>query len=680
MPNLAVFHVANELRRFRRARLTRISVVALVLIPLLYSALYLWAFWNPLNSIRSLPVALVNSDQGAEMDGQQLRAGDEVVNGLHDNDQITWSEVSAEEAAEGVKDGTYYFSLELPENFSRAVTSVAGQDAQKAQLIATYNDANGYLSTIIGQNVMREVLNAVGTRISAQAVDKLLIGVLDAGTGLEQATDGAGRLADGTGQLKDGTRQLVDQVPELRDGTGRLADGLVQLKAGASRLSDGTQELNDKVGQLNRLADGVNQLGGGVDRLGEGATQLSDGVAQLTGTLGEVTRLQGGSAQNLRDIAGQLRALNVPAAVDAADRLDVTAAGLDAGGLGPASPTASDLGRLTDGAAQLAYQLSDPNAEFRGGMDQLVAGTGQIGQLIDGVGQINDGAHLIDDNLTTARDGARQIADGTVRLSDGAVQLDDGATRLDDGAHELHDRLGEGVGRVPTWNEGQRVQAASTIGGPVDVDARDDSGPSSFGTGLAPFFVSLALFIGGIVVFQIFRPLQQRAIASGLGSFRAAVDGFVPVGILAVLQALVIVGVSVFAVGLDPRNLLGFTLVAVLAGAVFMAVNQALIALLGSGPGRVTSLAALMVMAVTSGGIYPVQTQNRLIELIHPLNPMTYAVDGLRQTLYGVHDTRLWVAVAVLVATLLGSFMVTTVAARLQRTWSMTRLHPVLPA
>ncbi|MDN6620261.1 MAG: YhgE/Pip family protein, partial [Corynebacterium variabile] len=151
---IAGFHVANELRRFKRARLTRLTIIALILIPLLYSALYLWAFWNPLNKTDALPVALVNSDQGAELNGEETRAGDQVVQGLRDNDQINWTEVSSEEAEQGVKDGKYYFSLALPENFSEAVTSAAGTDAEKARLITHYNDANGYLSTIIGENVM----------------------------------------------------------------------------------------------------------------------------------------------------------------------------------------------------------------------------------------------------------------------------------------------------------------------------------------------------------------------------------------------------------------------------------------------------------------------------------------------------------------------------------------------
>lgn len=652
MPSIAGLHIANELRRFRRAKLTRLTVIAVILIPLLYSALYLWAFWNPLNKTEALPVALVNSDRGATLDGQETRAGDQVVQGLHDNKKINWTEVSAQEAEDGVKSGKYYFALELPSDFSAAVTSAAGDDAHKARLIATYNDANGYLSTVIGQNVMREVLNTVGTTISSEAVDKVLVGVLDAGSGISQAADGSGRLADGL-------TQMADQVPQLTSGMDRLKDG-------SSTLADGTGQLNDQVGQLNQLVEAGPRLADGIQQLGDGATELSGGIHTLTGQLGQVTDLQGGSADTLRQIAGDLRALNLPASTQAADRLERTATALDAQGLGPQSQNASDLERLGEGADQLAYELSDPSAEFRGGIDQLTSSTGRLTQLIDGVGRLNDGAHQLDEGIGTAQGQLPQLVDGVGRLKAGAT--------------ELHDRLADGAGSVPTWNDGQRVAAASTIGGPVQLTARDDSAGSSFGTGLAPFFLSLAMFIGGIVVFQIFKPLQQRAIAAGVGSFRAALDGYLPVALLGAGQALVMVAVSCLAVGLRPVNVVGFTLVAVLVSLAFMAMCQALVALLGSGPGRVACLVVLMVMMVSSGGIYPVETQNRLIGAVHRFDPMTYAVNALRQMLYGFHDGRLWTGVAVLVVTLLVSLGISAVAARTQRNWSMKRLHPVLPA
>jgi len=55
---------------------------------------------------------------------------------------------------------------------------------------------------------------------------------------------------------------------------------------------------------------------------------------------------------------------------------------------------------------------------------------------------------------------------------------------------------------------------------------------------------------------------------------------------------------------------------------------------------------------------------------------MTYAVNGLRQLTVGGVDSRLWVAITVLVVVLLVSLAASAWAARRNRQYAMERLHP----
>lgn len=709
---LAGFKLNSEIRSFKRNRLTRIALVILVLMPLLYSALYLWAFWNPFGHLNSLPVALVNSDKGANVKGEQLRAGDKVIEGLKENDQISWIETDAEDARKGVESGEYYFSLELPENFSEAVASPTSDNPEKANLISTYNDANGYLSTMIGQNVMREVISVVGDKISAEAVDKVLVGVVDAGSGMQKAALGAGKLADGTAELKDGSgklddgaNKLSDGISKAKDGSGKLRkganeldDGISKLHDGAGKLSDGTGELATKVNaaatKLNGQSGKLNQLETGVDKLGNGASQVNDGVQKLRNKLGTVTKVQSDQATNLRNISRDLRATGLPSAINAANELDKAANSLDTQGLGPKSQNAADLKRLADGSAQLSYQLNDPNAPLRKGVGELSGLPAQFKQLQDGVNKIDDGAQTLNTKLGDASDGAGKLKDGIIQLDDGNTKLKDGADQLTDatskakdgtvklnnGATELRDKLSDGAKQVPKWNEGQRLATASTIGGPVQMQSDNDSGTHTFGAGMAPFFFSMALFIGGIMVYVMIKPLQARTVNSGVHSWRAAFSGFLPTGIIAILQACVVVAVTIWGVGMDTANIPGLFLFAALVALVWMLMNQAFIAFLGPGPGRVAALAVLMLQIVASGGLYPIETQNKFFQFLHPFDPMTYTVNGFRQLIYGFYDERLPIAVGVLILVGLGAFLVTTLSARSQQTWTMKRLHPVLNA
>ena len=128
-----------------------------------------------------MPVALVNSDRGTVVSGEHVNAGAEIAKSLTADDSLDWHVVDAEQARSGVEHGKYYFMLELPADFSAAIASPLTGQPKKADMIVVYNDANNYISSSIGQTAISEVLNAVSTRISGQAVNQVLSEVISSG-------------------------------------------------------------------------------------------------------------------------------------------------------------------------------------------------------------------------------------------------------------------------------------------------------------------------------------------------------------------------------------------------------------------------------------------------------------------------------------------------------------------
>src|SRR6476469_1115103 len=132
--------LGTDLKRFSRGTLPRVALVTVILLPLLYGAMYLWAFWNPFGEVNKVPVALVNEDRGPVTQGQQVRAGDEVADALGDSGQLQLHRVSAQEAADGLASGKYYFSITLPEDFSTSISSPSGGSPHQADIRFTFND------------------------------------------------------------------------------------------------------------------------------------------------------------------------------------------------------------------------------------------------------------------------------------------------------------------------------------------------------------------------------------------------------------------------------------------------------------------------------------------------------------------------------------------------------------
>lgn len=683
---IGLFHINSEARGFRRHGVTKAAIISIILMPLLYSALYLWAFLDPLGKLDAVPVALVNSDKGAIVGGQSVRAGEQIVQGLHENGAINWIDTTADDARKGVASGRYYFSLELPENFSAAVTSPGndGASPEKARLVSHYNDANGYISTVIGENVMREVLLAVGSKISAQAVDKVLLGVVDAGGGLTRASTGAKAIANGAGQLDEGLNKLSDGSNSLAAATTKLSDGLKRAKDGSNQLADGTQQLATRVdsaiAQVGPRVQNMPQMIQALDGFGADAARLQQNVTNFKNTTSVVTQAQARQAEELRRNAETLRGLKLPILEGMAANLSGLADRLENEGLGPKSPATQDIETLHRNTTQLSYQLNDPSSPVRTGAAQLATLPEQLDKLKNGVDRLNDGTKQLRDGITAASDGAVRIADGARQLRDGTVRASDGAKRLDAGANELSTRLSEGAQRVPRWNDADRLAKAGTIGGPLELTTQNDTGgKKTFSSGLAPFFFSMSLFIGGIMTFTLLKPLQARTVNSGVSALRAAWDGYLPKGLIGAAQGAIVAAVTMWVVRLPVDSHLGVLAFAMLVGMTWTAVNQACVALFGGGPGRVTALGFLMIQVVSAGGLYPVETQNKLIQWYHPINPMTYAVDGFRQVMYGYYDERIIIAIGVMFLVLAAALSATAFAAKRQRMWTMARLHPALP-
>ena len=94
--------LGTDLTRYFRGLVPRVAVITVIVMPLLYGAMYLWAFWDPFAQVSKVPVALVNEDRGAQAQGEPLRAGDEVARALVDSGQLKLTETSAPQAADGV--------------------------------------------------------------------------------------------------------------------------------------------------------------------------------------------------------------------------------------------------------------------------------------------------------------------------------------------------------------------------------------------------------------------------------------------------------------------------------------------------------------------------------------------------------------------------------------------------
>ncbi|MGP3942119.1 YhgE/Pip family protein [Streptomyces sp. 6N106] len=685
---------ALELKRFGRGKLPRAALAALLLLPLLYGALYLWSFWDPYGKLDKIPVALVNSDTGATVKGDRLTAGDDISGKLLDSKTFDWHRTSAAEARKGVANGTYYLSLTVPSDFSRQIATSSGNSPETGALKVRTNDANNYIVGQISRSVFSEVRAAASTKASRGFYDNIFISFADIHGETEKAAKSADKLGKGIGKAKKGADDLAKGLAkakkgsrDLKSGLGTLYKGSGTLKTGAGGVADGTQSLSDKVNDVAaKVRPFLKEHGKEIGDVSQLVADASRKASDSLDTLPETTATAATKARKASDdLAADYRTRcegAVPADPDCpALKKSVAAADI-------AADVAEDVNKLVqDHTTQLdalGGHLDDlhdqalwlaRNAPHLG--TDLDTAVRKVNALNSGAQKVAKGAGTLHTGLSTAKTGASDLDSGVGKARGGADTLGGGMFRLVDGSGKLSGGLHDGADKIPDYGKQDRDARTEVMADPVRLVNQALHKAPNYGTGFAPYFIPLSLWVGAMVAYMLIQPLNKRALAVGASSWRIAFAGWLPVAAIGVFQTLALMAVLHWAIGLQMARAAGTLGFLMLVTACFAAIVQWLNARFGPA-GRILVLALLMLQLTSAGGTYPVQTSPRFFNAIHPFLPMTYVVDGLRRLITGGGLGPVWLACGVLLGFGVAALALTAWSARRRQVWSVDRLHPEL--
>jgi len=523
------------------------------------------------------------------------------------------------------------------------------------------------------------------------------------------ATATGGQLAQGTKDLAAGAKQLSASTAEeaqLAQGATAIATGNTKLAAGLGQLDDALAQaqralddgdtttaaaiLSGARGKLQSAHDNASELAGGAAKVGAGIADVHTGAAELaTGaaTLNAGYAQLNGAVADGGAVAGGLAKLEV------GQRALSTAAGqLDAGATQLADPaTLAKAQQLNQGATGLAKALQTMSAgaaDPAKGIPALQAGLAQLASgfnnsdpeqgLVSGAKALRAGAKTLASGLDAAASGAIELSDGSGEIAANTPALASGLVDAESGADELGAKLADGANGIPDDSATVRQNRATAIATPVNTVTAHVHEADSWGEGFAPFFISLALWVGALITWLLLRPLQTRALMTSVNGFRMAWGSLNSALLLSLGQVVIMLAVMHFAIGLNPANMLATFAFTMLAAAAFFALQQFFQVTLGSAVGKVVIIVLLMVQLASAGGTYPIQTTPSFLQAISPYLPMTYVVTGLREAITGGIETRFWSSVIVLAAIFMVSLAATSLASARKRIWTMSRLHPAL--
>ena len=360
-------------------------------------------------------------------------------------------------------------------------------------------------------------------------------------------------------------------------------------------LSSGLTEIQgavtSKLVPVNQsIASGVNVYTTGVDKVSQGASQLSEKNATLTGSLdqlvsGSTTLTQ--KSSNLTAGVGQL--------VEKTPEL------------------VSGIEKLSTGS----NQLNQKSQELIAGVDKLQSGSSR---LADKSSQLLSGASQLENGVNKLADGSRKLAEGGIKLTSGLEGLQTGVASLGQGLGNASDQL---------KSASTESKNAEILSNPLSLSKTDNDQVPVNGIAMAPYMISVALFVAAISTNMIFAKLPSGRHPESRWAWlksRAEING-----IIAVLAGILVYG-GVHLIGLTANHEMRTLILIILTSLVFMSMVTALTTW-NSRIGAFFSLILLLLQLASSAGTYPLALTNDFFRAINPWLPMSYSVSGLRQTI-----------------------------------------------
>ncbi|WP_215522849.1 YhgE/Pip family protein [Varibaculum prostatecancerukia] len=683
-------------KKYRWNTLSNVIVIlGILVIPLMYSGLFTWAYEDPMQRVNVLKAAVVNLDQPAtatSANGEKtLNLGESLEKELYKDDApgFDWTKASLPQAKSGLEDGTYKALLLIPNNLSSSYAKLADPQSQvpgkKAQLELRTDDAVNYLQGTMATSAALALQAALSHEGAAGYIDQLLLSTGPLKEGFLDAASGADQLAAGGEQLGTGADTLVVGLGDLADGSVKIRNGALKLRDGITAYTGGVSSLNSGLGQLNsnmpKLAAGAKQVDGGVDQIHQQVAAMQPEVSKLAKSGNDLVDLLAPLSQADIDTAKINQLLNElkqaadkcaqvpPAALpsfphcqlltELANKQGITLQQLSenitkgqglltiADKLSQADPQEmkAKLNAADQGVKELSRQTAlTPQAQAGKQKPTLKDGTYALANGLDqaqrGVQKLSAGASTLDKNSGQLRTGANALSGGLDSLSRGAgkaseggKQLSGGIGKLTEGASSLEEGLRDGAQQVPTVDRGQAEKVSKAASGVADVKSVRENPVHDNGAGFAPFFMALCLWIGGIAIFLIFPALDLRRRPEE--SFWRCGFRSMSIGALfGALQAITVVtGLQLF-LKLDAQNFGALILIAVLASIGYVAVNQACVAALGYR-GRALSVILLCLQITSTGATFPVETAPKFFQFLSPLFPMTHVARTIRAAIAG---------------------------------------------
>ncbi len=648
-----------------------ILAVGIAVIPSLYAWFNIFANWDPYGSTGNMQVAVIIEDEGYKYRDIDINVGAEIKSNLEANDLIDWQFVSKKVAMEGIESGKYYAGIEIPKGFSKSLTSIVTKNFKQPQITYYANEKKNAIATKITDKVVQTiqlevnesfvttVINVVSSLIDVMAdvtkndasnmLGDLQSKINSINTTISSVQDTVGKF-ENIMKVSQSLEDIIndDNLSKLLDSTGEALDSGEDL----ARLIQGSvgalTESADSA--LGKAADGISGVADTVDRIDTKAAAKTD--APVKDALTKLSRYKA-QLEAVRDALQKVRnvlSVDAPALDKLISKLDksITKVGTLIGALTKVSDgtAQSEVKRISKEIRALAKDVNGFQSDYKKNVKPVVdksltslidllevTGT-LVSDLNTELPQLKSLALSLNSSVES---GADLVAAIDKLLEDTKKQLTSLSKKIDG----LKDS--EIINTLQNLGGKNSKQLGAFIACPVIVETTKVYGIETYGSAMAPFYTTLAIWVGGIVLVAVMTTKIKKK--KELGEVRLYQNYFgrlLTFLTFSIPQALIICLGDLYFLKIQCYHPAKFILAGVAAAIVFTTFIYSVTFAFGD-IGKAIAVICLVLQLGGSGGTFPIDVVPQFFRTMHPYMPFKFVIEAMRECVCGEYGNNFWI-------------------------------------
>ena len=586
-------------------------IIAGLLTPLVIIGGLLGALSSGENALERVPVALVNND---ELITETDDAGEEtfifaskpLVTELVTSDDfaVDWLVTSSEQARALLTSGDVYAIVEIPEDFSYAVTTLETDNPEQATFTIITDASHSYLAGLLSDQIGGALASGVSDEFGSGIMEGLFTAIVEIADGFDEIADGADTLADGVEEVSEAVTELNDGVEDLASSYTEFDDGLGSFSEAVTSLSDGLDALGEGTSGLTTLSTGVKTY--------------TDGISTLSAGL----------------------------------------SGVKASGALSGNPAEASLNALIDGLATAAAGGGTLSTQTSTALSGVTTG---IIELDKGADALDDAGQDIAEGSGEIREGLTDLAEGTSDLDEGMVEIADCAREFADGVAEGAADLREGAGTMPS------DEALEVLNNPVVFDGSNISETIGFQETLSSVLVPVGMWLVALAYFLALPSYSSRILGSTARTQALLGRATRPILVMAGTWSAIVIAL-LHTLGGVAWSALGLTGPIIVLSALAMAAVHFAVWAWNPRWLAPLSLGALILQIVSLGSVVPIEILPGIYQAISGATPLGWTTDALIASLAGGDISRIIGALVSLAVLSVVAYILSALILRSKRT------------